>query len=362
MTILMTADSVGGVWTHALDLVRGLTARGVRVVLAVMGAPLSLEQRLAADQITGLTIVVRPYKLEWMNEPWAEVDKAGAWLLDLGRVWSPDVVHVNGFAHGALPFAAPVLIGAHSCVLSWFHEVKRAPATAEWLRYEQSVKRGLANARLIATPSRTMALYLIRHYAPRSPVVAIHNGRNTTPYAPAPKEPFVLTAGRLWDEAKNVGQLASIAPAIPWPIYVADDGAADMPGVKPLGRLATTALASWYGRAGIYALPARFEPFGLCVLEAALSGCALVLGDIPSLRELWDGAATFVDPEDAMALTRALTRLIEDEAHRELMALLALDRAQRYSVDAMTDAYFAVYRQLASTPLLAIPGRFACAS
>ena len=121
-------------------------------------------------------------------------------------------------------------------------------------------------------------------------------------------------------------------------------------------------LAGWYGRAGIYALPARYEPFGLSVLEAALSGCALVLGDIPSLRELWHGAATFVDPDDAVSLARALTKLIEDEAHRELMALLALDRAQRYSVDAMTDAYFAVYRQLASTPLLSLPGRFACAS
>jgi glycogen(starch) synthase len=362
MTILMTADSVGGVWTHALDLARGLTARNVQVILAVMGAPLSIEQRRAADQIAGLTLVVRPYKLEWMNEPWAEVDAAGTWLLDLARAWSPDVVHVNGFAHGALPFAAPVLIGAHSCVLSWFHEVKRAPATAEWLRYEQSVKRGMANARLIVTPSRTMALSVIRHYAPRSPVIAIHNGRDATPYSPAPKEPFILTAGRLSDEAKNVAQLAAIAPAISWPIHVAGDGAPDVPALKPLGRLAAAALAGWYGRAGIYALPARYEPFGLSVLEAALSGCALVLGDIPSLRELWHGAATFVDPDDAVSLARALTKLIEDEAHRELMALLALDRAQRYSVDAMTDAYFAVYRQLASTPLLSLPGRFACAS
>ena len=39
----------------------------------------------------------------------------------------------------------------------------------------------------------------------------------------------------------------------------------------------------WFARAGIYALPAVYEPFGLSVLEAALSGCALVLGDIPSL-------------------------------------------------------------------------------
>ncbi len=39
------------------------------------------------------------------------------------------------------------------------------------------------------------------------------------------------------------------------------------------------------GGRGDLRLPARYEPFGLSVLEAALSGCALVLGDIPSLRE-----------------------------------------------------------------------------
>ena len=54
--------------------------------------------------------------------------------------------------------------------------------------------------------------------------------------------------------------------------------------------------------AAIYALPARYEPFRLEVLEAAAPGCALVLGDIASLRELWDGAALFVAPDDDRAL------------------------------------------------------------
>ena len=63
-----------------------------------------------------------------------------------------------------------------------------------------------------------------------------------------------------------------------------------------LGRLSAGELADWYARAAIYALPARYEPFGLSALEAALSGCALVLGDIPSLREIWGDAALFVPP------------------------------------------------------------------
>ena len=46
---------------------------------------------------------------------------------------------------------------------------------------------------------------------------------------------------------------------------------------------------------------ARYEPFGLAVLEAAQAGCALVLSDIPTFRELWNGAAQFVPPGDDAA-------------------------------------------------------------
>ena len=35
------------------------------------------------------------------------------------------------------------------------------------------------------------------------------------------------------------------------------------------------------------------------MLEAASAGCPLILGDIPTFRELWDGAAVFVAPDDA---------------------------------------------------------------
>ena len=148
MTILMTADSSGGVWTFAIDLARGLAARDVGIVLAVMGRPLSVEQRRAADQIPGLTLTARPYRVEWMEESLDEVEEAGAWLLDLARTTAPDVVHINGFVHAALPFQAPVLVTAHSSVVSRFHAVKRAAASSDWLRYEQAVKRGLAGAPL----------------------------------------------------------------------------------------------------------------------------------------------------------------------------------------------------------------------
>ena len=100
------------------------------------------------------------------------------------------------------------------------------------------------------------------------------------------------------------------------------------------------------GRASIYVLPARYEPFGLAALEAALAGCALVLGDIPSLREVWEEAAVFVPPDDTDMLARALRRLVSEPVLRSRMSTLARTRALEFSPERMADAYLAVYADL----------------
>jgi glycosyltransferase involved in cell wall biosynthesis len=78
-------------------------------------------------------------------------------------------------------------------------------------------------------------------------------------------------------------------------------------------------------------------------LEAALSGCALVLGDIPSLREIWQDNAVFVTPGDAAAPSSAIRRLIATPARREELAERARRHACQFDRDAMTAAYLDVY-------------------
>jgi glycogen(starch) synthase len=364
MTVLMTADTVGGVWTYALDLARQLGQRGVRVVLATMGAPPTPEQRHEARVIDTLTVVDSSYRLEWMTEPWDDVQSAGTWLLELDRRVRPDVVHLNGYAHGSLPFSAPVVITAHSCVLSWWSAVKGEEAPPSWDRYRAAVHSGLAQADAVIAPTRAMAECLLRFHAPPSPVRVIPNGRDASHYSVGRKRPFVLSAGRFWDEGKNVALVAEAAPAMPWPVYIAGDtGDGPEPdSVTALGRLSTSCLAQWYAQAAVYALPARYEPFGLSALEAALSGCALVLGDIPSLREVWGSAAVFVHPDDAGGLARAVTRLANDEAYRRDMAARASRRAGQYSLDCAADAYLALYGELRRVSTAGSEGMHACAS
>jgi glycogen synthase len=100
--------------------------------------------------------------------------------------------------------------------------------------------------------------------------------------------------------------------------------------------------------AAIFAAPARYEPFGLAPLEAAQAGCALVLGDIPSLREVWGDDALFVGADEDDALGAALRLLIDDEPLRREFASRARKRARRYRPETMAAAYAAVYERLAA--------------
>ena len=64
-------------------------------------------------------------------------------------------------------------------------------------------------------------------------------------------------------------------------------------GPKYLGPLSHSQTLRQLDAASIFLHPAFYEPCGLSVLEAARCRCCLVLSDIPSLRELWEGAAIF---------------------------------------------------------------------
>ncbi len=122
--VLMTADTVGGVWTYAIELARGLADRGVEVALATMGEPLNVHQREKADRIPRLRVFESTFKLEWMEDPWRDLEKAGDWLLNLEERVRPDLIHLNGYVHGALPWSAPKVMVGHSCVLSWWQAVR----------------------------------------------------------------------------------------------------------------------------------------------------------------------------------------------------------------------------------------------
>jgi glycogen synthase len=347
--LLMTADAIGGIWTYAIELSRALARHGVEIRLATMGTRLTPEQQAQVDSLPNVEVFESTFKLEWMDEPRADVERAGNWLLELEDDFRPDLVHLNSFSHGAFPWRSPKVIVGHSCVLSWWRAVHGCNAPEEWDEYSDMVMAGLHGAEMVIAPSHAMLAALAEHYGPFRASTVIPHGRALSLLRSRRKENLILTSGQSSDEANNISALVRIAPRLPWPVYIAGDQG-NLTGrlalsnrINYLGNLSPDEMIRWYQSAPIFALAARYEPFGISILEAALAGCALVLGDIPSLREIWGDAALFVSPDDPAALEHGLKELIADPTETARLAAKARTAAARYTPEKMVDGYLAAF-------------------
>lgn len=365
LRVLMTADAVGGVWTHVRTLVDAL-GPAVDATVAVLGPqtppPLPAAWRRRVHHHAG--------RLEWMPEPWTDVAGAGQWLLQVAARVRPDVIHVNGYVHAALPFEAPVLVGAHSCVCSWWRAVHGAPAPGEWDTYRVHVRNGLRAASRVVAPTRAMLQMLQAEHGVLPRTAVIRNGATRRRHRGV-KESRIVSIGRFWDEAKNLDVLERVAPDLDWPVTLigpldlhihqaepgggsghaasaAQSGESRRPtGVDAVGALPPAQVEAWLRRAGIYAHPARYEPFGLSVLEAAQAGCALVLSDLASLREVWGPAALYVPPDDEAGWRTTLQALTACPDRVASLGAAARRVARRYTAAGMAQGYLRAYRQLA---------------
>lgn len=349
--VLVTADCVGGVWTYALDLCAGLARRGHDVLLAGVGDEVSCR-RASVVSVPGVAIDLRPYRSEWMDDPWDDLARTREWIEGLCTEWRPDLLHLNTYV---VPVDArlPALLVSHSDSISWHRAVRRRAAPSAWSRYAGLVTGALGDADLVVVPTRAVARDLEASFGFGGTATVIPNGRPLQPVAATrARARRVLGVGRLWDEAKNLGALDRIAPRLDAVVEVVgevrhpDGGEIRLAACETPGVLDPAELGARYRSAAIYALPARYEPFGLSALEAASQGCPLVLGDIPSLRETWQGAAVFVDPFDDEALERGLLDLLDDPGQRERLGAAAARRARDFGVEPMLDGYLAAYADL----------------
>jgi glycosyltransferase involved in cell wall biosynthesis len=361
MHILVTADTVGGVWTYARELVTGLLARGVRVTLVSFGGLPSAAQTRWMEPLRGLDYRPTAFKLEWMQESASDMEASSEFLRDVIRETSPDIVHFNQFYYGALKCDIPCVVVAHSDVVSWWVAVhQEEPPPSSWLSwYRDVVTRGLAGATVVIAPSRWMLDQVERCYVKRKRCAVIYNGRTPALFNPSlTKEATIVTAGRLWDAGKNAKLL--LAADMPAPVQLVGarwrqetqtgefSAHETKPGVQFHPPQDEEQMAEIFARAAIYAAPSRYEPFGLTPLEAALSRCALVASNIPTFRELWDGAAFFFPSNDAKELRQALELLVHDPRLRQQYASLAYEHAvTAFQATHMTDGYMELYQALA---------------
>ncbi len=360
MHILITADTVGGVWNYTRELVTGLARRGVRVTLVSFGGMLSAEQSAWLEGLDGVRFLPTDFRLEWMQDVERDLGESAKYLRSVIRDAKPDMLHLSQFCYGAIGGKLPKLVVAHSDVMSWHLAVHGKPPGGPWAKwYRGVVEKGLAGASLVVAPSQWMLGSLEECYGRQRNPRVIYNGRTPAWFDPmARKEKYAASAGRMWDEGKQLRLLMEMERP-PLPILVAGAAAlagnsaqseakgAPVAGVRCVGELSEDAMRELLSRAAIYIASSKYEPFGLAPLEAALSRCAIVANDIPSLREVWEDAVMYFRKDDACSLREALARLDGDRELRLEYANRAYQRAVRhYMAGRMVDEYMEAYASL----------------
>ena len=351
LRLLLVTDAVGGVWVYSLELARALRPLGVETLLAVLGSSPSAGRR---EEAAGFTLIDTGLPLDWAETSAAELRRAGEQLALIALRQGVDVMQTSSAAHvPPSDCETPCVAVQHSCVASWWAAVKGTPLPPEFVWRRDLVQAGLERAAAIVAPTAAFGDETARIYKPSAGVITVHNGRRMPAQRELPRGDFVFTAGRLWDEGKNVATLDRAAARLAAPVQAAGsvqgpNGASiRLAHARPLGELSAERLAGVLSAHPIYASAAYYEPFGLSVLEAAQSGCALVLSDIATHRELWDGAAMFVDPCDDQGFARAIEDLLTDSAERNRRGEAARTRAQRFSPEPMARAMAAIYGRVA---------------
>ena len=351
--LLMTADAVGGVWTYALNLARGLAPLGYRTTLALLGPDASGAQRAAARRVPGMTLLETGLPLDWLAGNAGDVRMAGGALADLAARCGADLVQLNQPALAAeADFPVPVIAMAHSCVATWWQACRQGPLPPDLAWQADLTAQGLRRADIAVCPSAGLADALVAAYGIARPLV-VHNGALPLPLRPAAPHDFVFTAGRLWDDGKDLATLDRVAERLPVPVKAA--GPLEGPNgqrfaprhLHAIGPTDARGLGDCLSARPVFASTARYEPFGLAVLEAAQAGCPLVLSDIPTFRELWEGAALFAPPGDDAAFAAVIDGLMHDLTARHELGRRAQAHAARYTVDAMAQSMAGLFTDIA---------------
>lgn len=350
LRILMSVDAIGGVWRYAMTLGRALHAHGVKVIFAGFGPDPDAAQ---ADEARGIgTLVWTGAPLDWtVNDASALTGTADA-IRVLAAKHRADLVHLNLPSQAAsLNLPQPVIVVSHSCVTSWFRAVQDRDLPTEWAWQAELNRDGFRHADAVVAPSRSHAQLLQACYRDLQHVDVVLNAAEKAA-ATSARDPVIYAAGRWWDDGKDAATLDAAAARCDWPVEAIgstcgpDGQQFGFHHVHRRGQLPHTEVCTLAGRAALFVSPSVYEPFGLAALEAALAGTALVLSDIPTYRELWDGAALFAAPRRPEDFADQLNRLSKDPALRAEMADRAHSRAAQFTTDRQALSMLELYEAL----------------
>lgn len=338
---------IGGSERHLLTLLPALAGRGIEPVFLGLDDPAGDPEPFYRE------LGVEAVRLSCPRD--LDPGLARRVRSELRRL-RPEVVHthlVHADVYGALGAGGVALVSTK-------HNDDRF-RVGTFRHVERLITRRAA--KVIAITDALRRFCVDRVGLPAAKVEVVHYGLDALPPAwgdagdiPLPESARVLLCvGRL-AEQKGVDvairALARIREQVPDAVLVVlGEGpererleALAVEGVRLPGRVGD--VAAWYQRAELLVHPARWEGFGLALLEAMLAGKPVVATGVSSAPEVVADGETglLVPPDDDAALADAALTLLDDRPRAAAMGEAGLARAHaEFSVSRMAERTAAIY-------------------
>ncbi|PJI94124.1 glycosyltransferase family 4 protein [Luteimicrobium subarcticum] len=360
----------GGVEEHVLNTARALRARGVGVVVWTVdrgdaGAP---------SEVDGIAVRVLPCPLPARNarSVWDFARRvpgaAAAWIVALLRD-RPRVLHVQCFGPNGVWASAlarlvrrPLVVSAHGeTFMDADHVYERSRLLPRALR------SALARASAITACSAYVARDLERFGGDPAGVVVVPNGIDLDePPGPPPAwlpERYVLAVGRVVHTKGFDLLVRAVASLDRVHLVVGGDGPergrlealSDELGMADRvtfpGRLARPEIVAAMAGADCLVVPSRVEAFGIVVLEGWRAGVPVVATSHGGPPEFVDDGRTgyLVDPEDVVALSRAIDEVVRDPARAQEVAEAGRRRVEGFTWAAVAGRYEELYDSISGS-------------
>ncbi len=346
--------NVGGAEKVVCDLAHQLPRHGFRVCVIAIIAGGTLEKEFWLKKI--------PFRI-------LQATGLGGWrsipeLIRMFRVRNPSIVHTHLFGADMCGRIAAFFAGVRVRIMTE-HNVDRGKSILHIL-----IKKILSysTTHFVAVSCEVKKHMSMTERISLNRISVISNGINMKCVIPRVEEAFAspirfLFVGRLTFQ-KGVDILlkalgaGSMLEVYPWHLFIAGIGEDELALKEMAEKLGISARIHWLGfcedipqlmsRSDIFIFPSRYEGLGNAFIEAAAAGIPIIASNLPVFHEIvQNDEVEFFSVNDSEDLLRAIQYACSHPA--EVIERAGKIRArilQKFSVEAMTEKYAALYRSL----------------
>lgn len=346
LKILMITDTSSSVWRYVMSLCKALEPYKVEIHLVNLGDNLSEEQKMQMEDVSCLHLYNCSSKFGRRDVFESDFNIVKNEFDSLYNEIAPDIVHNNTDYRITYNLECPVISVFNFNSDNNLENSKDQESFDNYLDMDEEIK----SSNVIIAPSYSS----LEHVKTKIPIEVVYGGLDGVSDYSLEKEYIVLSAGGFWDNGKSIMLLSAIAKKIEWPLCIAEESkkiaeqqrAKQYENVFILERLPQAKLQHYMDRSSIFIMPSKYEKFGLTVLIAAKSSCALILPDTSFYREIWGDSALYFTSYDEEQAYFICQLLISDERLRNEMAKSAFERSRKFTAERMAGEYFNLYETL----------------